>query len=414
MTNAVATQARAQNALEQHKARGGEKTLAFCCSQRHADFMTEYFNNQGYRTVAIHSGNTSAPRAASLEQLESGDLDMVFSVDMLNEGLDIPNIDTVMMLRPTESTILWLQQFGRGLRKQIGKLGEEKILKVIDYIGNHRIFLTKPRSLFGLNEGDLEIDMALKRLEEKNEGLPDGCEVTYDLKSIEIIRSLLRISRGGAAVEQFYKDFKLRNGIRPTALETFQEWYNIRSLDYSSWFEFVNHMGDLDQDQQEALRESGTFLKELEKTKMSKSYKMLTLLAMLNEDCFPGEIEITTLAESFKRIASRSARYISDLSVDIADNSKMIDLIIKNPINAWVEGRGTDGVKYFDFENNIFKTRFNIDDKSRNAFQGLSREIVEWRLAKYLQRSKAGEGQEGKILCRVSHSKSGPILFLPD
>ena len=413
LTNAVATKARAKNALEQHKARGGEKTLAFCCSQRHADFMAEYFSNRGLQAVAIHSGSTSAPRAASLEQLESGDLDIVFSVDMLNEGLDIPNIDTVMMLRPTESTILWLQQFGRGLRKQVDRLGEEKVLKVIDYIGNHRIFLTKPRSLFGLKEGDREIDVALKRLAEKNEELPDGCEVTYDLESIEIIRSLLRISKGGAAVEQFYKDFKQRNGTRPTALETFQEWYNIRSLGYSSWFEFVNHMGDLNQDQQNALSESGGFLKELEKTKMSRSYKMLTLLAMLNEDCFPGEIEIAALVESFKRVASRSARYISDISVDISDTPKMIELIIKNPINAWVEGRGTDGVRYFDFENNIFKTRLNVNDDSRSALQELSREIVEWRLAEYLQKSKVDDGQEGEIVCKISHSQGKPILFLP-
>jgi len=79
--------------------------------------MADFFIAEGLRAVAVHSGERSAPRATSLERLGNGDLDIVFAVDMFNEGLDIPEIDTVMMLRPTESRILWLQQFGRGLRK---------------------------------------------------------------------------------------------------------------------------------------------------------------------------------------------------------------------------------------------------------------------------------------------------------
>jgi len=67
--------------------------------------------------VAVHSGPTSAPRAQSLDELSEGRLDVICAVDVFNEGLDLPELDTVLMLRPTESRILWLQQFGRGLRK---------------------------------------------------------------------------------------------------------------------------------------------------------------------------------------------------------------------------------------------------------------------------------------------------------
>ena len=146
LTTAVATQRRAENALEQFRKRAARRALGFCVSQRHADFMAAFFNERGLRAVAVHSGPTSAPRAASLEQLAAGDLDIVFAVDMFNEGVDLPTLDTVMMLRPTESRILWLQQFGRGLRKAAGK----ERLTVIDYIGNHRVFLLKPQTLFGL------------------------------------------------------------------------------------------------------------------------------------------------------------------------------------------------------------------------------------------------------------------------
>ena len=108
--------------------------------------MADFFREQGLRAVAVHSGDTSAPRAQSLDQLSAGQLDVICAVDMFNEGVDLPELDTVLMLRPTESRILWLQQFGRGLRKTT----DDKRLTVIDYIGNHRSFLLKPQTLFGL------------------------------------------------------------------------------------------------------------------------------------------------------------------------------------------------------------------------------------------------------------------------
>jgi superfamily II DNA or RNA helicase/HKD family nuclease/diadenosine tetraphosphate (Ap4A) HIT family hydrolase len=145
LTSKLATQARAHNALEQYRRVGRTRTLGFCASQLHADFMAEFFRRAGVRAVAVHAGPNSAPRARSLEQLEAGELDVVFAVDMFNEGVDLPHVDTVLMLRPTESRVVWLQQFGRGLRFLPGKQ-----LRVIDYIGNHRIFLTKARALFSL------------------------------------------------------------------------------------------------------------------------------------------------------------------------------------------------------------------------------------------------------------------------
>ena len=167
LTAAVATRVRAENALEQLQKHGQDRTVAFCVSQRHADFMADFFREQGLRAVAVHAGAASAPRAHSLERLEAGDLDIVCSVDMFNEGVDLPHVDTILMLRPTESRILWLQQFGRGLRHLAGKR-----LRVIDYIGNHRIFLTKAQALFGLGNADREVAFALDRLEDGTMELP--------------------------------------------------------------------------------------------------------------------------------------------------------------------------------------------------------------------------------------------------
>src|SRR5450759_3455576 len=108
--------------------------------------MAEFFNARGLRAVAVLAGNESAPRTTSLRHLADGEIDVIFSVDMFNEGVDVPNIDTVLMLRPTESTVIWMQQFGRGLRIAPDK----PFLKVIDYSGNHRSFLMKLRSVAAL------------------------------------------------------------------------------------------------------------------------------------------------------------------------------------------------------------------------------------------------------------------------
>ena len=131
---AVETQERAQSAFDEWQSRRGTRTLAFCVSTHHSDFMSDFFRARGIRCASVHSGQTSAPRHESIDALRAGDLEVIFAVDLFNEGLDVPDIDTVLMLRPTESPIVFLQQFGRGLRTQEG----EGALTVIDFIGNHR------------------------------------------------------------------------------------------------------------------------------------------------------------------------------------------------------------------------------------------------------------------------------------
>ncbi len=412
LTRAVATQKRAQNTLDQFNSRAGSRTLAFCCSQRHSDFMAEYFCEKGLRAVAVHAGANSAPRSASLDALKAGNLDVIFAVDMFNEGVDLPNIDTVMMLRPTESSILWMQQFGRGLRKAENK----SHLTVIDYIGNHRIFLNKPRTLLSLAAGDSDIDRALNLLLAGDFSLPPGCEVTYDLQAIEILRSLLAQPSAFDALQAYYLDFRERNGQRPTATEIFHDGYNPRSLQRShgSWLLFVKAMGDLSVSQQRAITESGDFLTALETTPMTKSFKMLTLLAMVNEDAFPGSIGIAELADAFSRLAMRSAILRSDVGPSLNSRADLIRLMESNPIQAWTEGRGTGGKSHFSYEDRRFSFRFSIPLDMREALQELVRELTEWRLAVYLSRTEQDDKVTPTLSCKVSHSGGHPILFLPD
>ena len=111
------------------------KALGFCVNIEHAKYMAEEFNKRGIKSIAL-SGEDSIPkRDEYIKKLESNkdDLQVIFTVDIFNEGVDIPTINTVLMLRPTNSPIIFIQQLGRGLRKSDNK----EFLTVIDLIGNH-------------------------------------------------------------------------------------------------------------------------------------------------------------------------------------------------------------------------------------------------------------------------------------
>ena len=134
----------------------------------------------------------------------------------------------------------------------------------------------------------------MRLLQQGRADLPDGCHVTYDLEAIDIIKSLLRTRAADDAILAFYDDFRQRHGTRPTAVELYHSGYNPRSLrkTHGSWTKFLRTMGDLNEREKEAVESAGDFLDVLESTPMTKSFKMLTLTAMLNQDALPGRIGI--------------------------------------------------------------------------------------------------------------------------
>ena len=111
------------------------KLLGFCVNIEHAKYMAEEFNKRGIKSVALSGEDSILRRDEYIKRLESDkdDLQAIFTVDIFNEGVDIPSINTVLMLRPTASPIIFIQQLGRGLRKS----GSKEFLTVLDFIGNH-------------------------------------------------------------------------------------------------------------------------------------------------------------------------------------------------------------------------------------------------------------------------------------
>ncbi|KLU76549.1 DEAD/DEAH box helicase [Clostridium botulinum] len=111
------------------------KCIGFCVSIEHARYMAEEFNKRGIKSVHLTGENSPEEREAYIKNLESeeDDLEVIFTVDIFNEGVDIPSINLVLMLRPTNSPIVFIQQLGRGLRKH----NDKTFLTVLDFIGNH-------------------------------------------------------------------------------------------------------------------------------------------------------------------------------------------------------------------------------------------------------------------------------------
>lgn len=386
LTEAVATQVRAENALEQLAKRGGRKTIGFCVSRRHADFMADFAQEHGLRAVAVHSGDTSAPRASALKALDDGDLDIVFAVDMFNEGVDVPSIDTVLMLRPTESPVIWLQQLGRGLRRSTSKTH----LAVIDYIGNHRIFLTKLRTLLQVGAGDGALRVALERFEDKLIQFPAGCEVTYDLQALEILRSLIRQPRDGEELAAFYRDFRERHDTRPTASEVQHAGFNPGRTGHAGWLGFVADMGGLSEAQRAAWMAHRALLDEIETTRMTRSYKMLVLRAMIEANAFPGRIAITDLVDRVARLARRNPQIKADLSVDPGDASRLRAVLMQQPLKILSE------TEWFRMGPGTFETTFA--EAENTALTLLASELADWRLLRYFQaRDVVYELHEGTV-----------------
>jgi superfamily II DNA or RNA helicase len=123
--------------------------LIFCRRNEECKYLSEEFNKRGYKTIALNDLSDPEVRSKAIDQLEADDpdikLDYIFTVDIFNEGIDIPRVNQIVMLRPTKSAIIFVQQLGRGLRKREGK----SYLTVIDFIGNYQNNFLVPIALFG-------------------------------------------------------------------------------------------------------------------------------------------------------------------------------------------------------------------------------------------------------------------------
>jgi superfamily II DNA or RNA helicase/diadenosine tetraphosphate (Ap4A) HIT family hydrolase/HKD family nuclease len=414
LTEAVETQQRSQHVLEEWRKRGGGRAIAFCVTVTHADFMAEFFRRNGVAAVAVHSGPTSAPRTGSIEQLRSGDLQVICTVDVFNEGLDVPEVETVLMLRPTESPVVFLQQLGRGLRRSPGK----DALTVIDFIGNHRSFLIKPRTLLALGAGQQAgTAKVLQAMRTGDFGLPQGCSATYDVELVNVLRGIARVG-ARSALEDYCRSHADERGRRPSAVQAYEAGYNPASArgEHGHWFAFLDDLGLLDEHERAVVRRHGDVLDGFEKEAITKSYKLVTLQALLQMNALRIGASIAEIAFAAHLLVRGDPRLQADTrSAEMPDPASASsdtwrDYWLKWPLSAWAgQLRGTAN-GWFRIDGHRFVPTFSIGSDVGDAFDAMIDELVDYRLARYLFTKRGASGSAARL--KVIQAQGRPILML--
>ena len=167
------------------------KALGFCVSVAHAEFMAAFFTSAGLPSRILSGESSAAERHEVIAELKAGKLVCVFTVNLFNEGVDIPEVDTVLFLRPTESATVFLQQFGRGLRLHASK----ECLTVLDFIGGASQkfrFDLRYRALTGGTRAQLK-----SAVEQDFPFLPAGCAIELEKAAKEAVRGNIRQAISG-------------------------------------------------------------------------------------------------------------------------------------------------------------------------------------------------------------------------
>lgn len=162
------------------------RAIGFCVSIQHAQYMAEVFNKAGIKSVAVFGETDDDERAHALKQLRKREINCIFAVDLFNEGLDLPQVDTILLLRPTQSATIFMQQLGRGLRRAKGKA----VLTVLDFIGQQHVdfrFDVRFRAMTGYGRKQLE-----KAVEEEFPFLPSGSQIVLDRVAKDVVLTNLK------------------------------------------------------------------------------------------------------------------------------------------------------------------------------------------------------------------------------
>ncbi len=423
LAQAAQTDARMQTLWRAWTAHPGRRSLVFCCSIAHAVYVRRWLAERDVRVKAVYAGEGSDDRETALAALARGELDAVCAVDVFNEGIDVPAIDRVVMLRPTESGVVFLQQLGRGLRAAEGK----SAVTVIDFVGNHRVFLDRMRALLSLGGAAGGVPLRDFLVDRGVTELPEGCSVDLELEAKELLSRLFRVS-GADEVERAYRELVLERGadedpsLRPTAGELQRMGYLPSRLRqrHVSWFRFVRGEKGLTEDEARVLDVASGFLEELEVTEMTKCFKMITVEALLEEDRLLAGLPLRDLALRSHALLRRSPELFSDVAEEFrvaelqeAQVAGWLAYWRKNPIAAWTGAKKDGGRVWFRVKGDHFALDLDVAPELAPALARLTRELVDYRLAQYRARKRQDAVSIDGFVCKVISNQRDPILKLP-
>lgn len=383
LENNLANNKRASLILEKYQLLAKQRTLAFCVSIKHAEFMAEYFSLKGIPSVAVHSGNQNNPytmyRETAIKSLVKGDIKVIFAVDIFNEGVDIPSIDTVMFLRPTESYVVFLQQLGRGLRKDIAK----EYLTVLDFIGNYKRAHYIPALLAGDNP------MNPKRTNHLDISYPDNCQVQYDFKLLDLFKEMAKRDPMPKRMQEEYYRLQEELQRRPTRVDIYEgSDIPIKEFINKGWLKFLashNQLTNLEITWLNTPVEE--FLKYLEKTSMSKAYKLPTIATLIEDQTTNKEVSLEKIGEKFMLFYTQTPLHQKDLKDESNKDWRnwttiqFTNLARRNPVNFLSKS------KFFNYDeiNQIFSISDELVPYLSPELTEHILDILEYRRLKYFR-----------------------------
>lgn len=384
---------RAELILNHYKKYNSKRAMGFCSTKGHAEYMAKYFCENGVEAVAVYSGEMgeySQDRKEALNKLTTGEVKVLFSVDMFNEGLDIPSIDMVMFLRPTQSPTVFLQQLGRGLRKYKDK----KYLNVLDFIGNYKKADLLPFLLSGKDYSKV----ASKRGSINIEDYPDDCIVDFDFKLVDLFKRLAQEEmKIKDKVKLEYYEVKDKLGHRPTRVELFtymdDDIYaelkkKAKFNPLNNYLDFLKENGELEADEEYLYNSRGReFLNMIETTSMTKSYKMPILLAFYNYGIVKCEINEEDVYRSFYEFYHKGSNKVDMLrdkrtsDFEKWDKDKYLKLAKDNPIKFLLKTHGD----FFKSSNDCLMGLYDDmkDIIKDRAFIEHMKDAIDYRTEKY-------------------------------
>lgn len=374
-----------------------KRALGFCCSRLHAEDMAKDFSQRGIPSVAVYSngeGEFSQDRGTAIQRLKSGEIKVIFSVDMFNEGVDITSVDMVMFLRPTESPVVFLQQLGRGLRRSKGK----EYLNVLDFIGNYEKAGKAPYLLSGKPYSS-EVMGSSTFLQDFE--FPDECIVDFDLRLVDLFHEMEKRNQTirDRIREEYFRVKELLEKV-PDRMELFTYMDdNVYELcighsnenPFRRYLEFLEEMGDLSPEEYRVFHGIGReFLKVLETTNMQKSYKMPILEAFYND----GDVRLAVTDEevlySWKRFFSKGTNWRDwDDVASYEDYKKISDREHLNKAKKMpIHFLKKSGKEFFvEREGYALALREELKDViQEDAFRKHMKDIIEYRTMEYYRR----------------------------
>ncbi|WP_323668824.1 DEAD/DEAH box helicase [Aliarcobacter butzleri] len=329
------------------------KALGFCVSKEHCNFMSEEFNKKGINSITLTSEDSISKREDSIKRLENENdsLEVIFTVDIFNEGIDIPSINMVLFLRPTNSPIVFVQQLGRGLRKYKNK----EFLTVLDFIGNHKKAYLIALALVGNKMIDKE---SIKLSIENN--FADFKNAFISMDEISKNRILEQINKENFNQLKYLKEqyFEVKNilGKVPTLVDflQFEDVINpLKFIDESkSYIEFLAKAEDDKKLKELVLNEN--FIKAIRfienELPIKRVYEFVILKYLLNNDfCdenivfkilnkYLDKVDKETIIHSFLYLkgdfldSAQSSRYLKLINYEnkIARKTKEFEALLKN------------------------------------------------------------------------------------